>query len=701
MSKRAVTLEDLYRYELLANPVVSPDGKLVLYEETRLNQKTDEYETALVAALTDGSDSWTLTTSGTRNVGAVFSPDGQSVAFVSNRDGGVAQAYVLPLKGGEAKRVTRFKNGIGNLVWTPDGKTLIGSTSVKDGEEIEVYAEELSAKEVQEESQKAGKEWAENPKRYDTVKIKFDGAGLSRQRESQLVAVDVATGEFSQLTKGPHSVSGHDVSPDGKYVVFASNRREDSDLNPYHSDVYRVPVDGGDLELLHSDTIAYALSYSPDGKEIAFFGNRREFESATHTHLYTIPAAGGEAFQWTTDFSDTLGDSCIGDMRAEVRGGGPRWSTDGKFIYTQSTREGRCEIVRFERQADGTVQHAVVAGGDRDIFGFDFSSDTDFVLAYGTMMHPNKLVAVKVDPKAGVQRAFRPVTSSIELEKASFPQGEIRLDNASDTILEEVGSVQPVAFEYTSVDDWKAQGWVMKPFDFEEGKKYPVILDIHGGPQMMYGYTYFHEMQWFAAQGYAVVFVNPRGSMGYGQEFVNAVRHDFGGSDAADVLNGLDAAIAKFDFLDGTRVGVTGGSYGGFMTNWLVGHTDRFFAAVSQRSISNWFSFYGVSDIGPTFVTMQLGGDIFSNAEELWRMSPLKYAKDVKTPILLLHSENDLRCPIEQAEQFYTAVKMNGGETELLRIPNASHGLSRNGKPKLRIERLQAIFGYINDRLPE
>jgi len=699
MTKRAVTLDDLYAYELVANPVVSPNGESVVYEQTTVNRKSDEYETQLILAAADGSNRNCLTTSGTRNTGAQWSPDGESIAFISNRDGGVSQLYVFARAAGEARRVTRFKNGISAVVWAADGRTVVGLTAVGDGESIACFDADLSAKDVEEANQKSNKEWAEGPKRYQHLYYKGDGVGLSKGRYMQLVAVEVATGGFCQLTSGPYNVGGHDVSPDGQYVAFTSNRRADRETNPRHSDVYRVAIGGGELELLHSATHAYGVSYAPDGLALALLGNRHEFESATHIHLYTIPAAGGDAFQWTSDFPDTLGDVCLSDSRAESHGG-LRWAHDGQKIYVLSTREGRTELVRFARTAQGTVRHEVVVGGDREVYGFDFADDASVVLSYATATDPGQIAMVRIAGTPTKQRSFRAVTESIEINQAPFPAGETRLDTANIALFEEVAHVDPVSFEYRSEDDWTGQGWVLKPFNYEEGKTYPIILDIHGGPQMMYGHGYFHEMQWFAAQGYAVVYVNPRGSMGYGQEFVNAVRHHYGEGDAADVLNGLEAAISQFDFLDGSKVGVTGGSYGGFMTNWLVGHTDRFFAAVSQRSISNWFSFYGVSDIGPMFVETQIGGDIFSNQAALWRMSPLAYAQEIKTPLLLLHSENDLRCPIEQAEQLYTVLKRLGGEVELLRIPNASHGLSRNGKPKLRQARLEAIFGYIDNRLP-
>ncbi|QSO54361.1 S9 family peptidase [Alicyclobacillus curvatus] len=702
MAKRGVSIDDLYRFEMVANPIISPQGDRVVYEQTTITQKTDEYETQLLISAIEGGERYTLTSAGTKNTGAVWSPDGQQLAFVSNRAGGVSQAWLLPLAGGEARQLTRFKNGISSLVWTPDGRKIVGLTSVELSGSIETFEADASAKDCEESTQKAQKEWAESPKRYHRLYYKMDGMGLSKHRESQLVVIDVETGDFKQLTDGPHSVSGPAVSPDGKYVAFVSNRREDKDTDPErHSDVYRVPLEGGDFELLCSDVVGYNPSYSPDGSTITFFGNKNEFESATHIDIYAIPATGGAGVNLTAEFPDTIMDAVLSDTHPDVRGMGPQWSPDGKFVYALSSRDGRTEVVRFSSTV-GAGEAQVVIGGDRQVYGFDFANPTTAVITYATQVHPGKLAVVKLSDGDTQPRKFRSVKESMgQKPVAFFPAIETRLDNACDVIFDEVEPVMPERFEFRSQDDWVVEGWVMKPYEYEAGKKYPVILDVHGGPQLQYGYGFFHEMQWFASQGYAVIFMNPRGSMGYGQEFVNAVRHHYGEGDAADVQNSVEAAIEQFDFLDGSRVAVTGGSYGGFMTNWLVGHTDRFFAAVSQRSISNWISFYGVSDIGPLFVESQLGGDIFTEREKLWRMSPLAYANEVKTPLLLLHSENDLRCPMEQAEQFYTAIKRRGGEVELFRVPNASHGLSRNGKPKLRQDRLQAIFGYINDRLPK
>jgi dipeptidyl aminopeptidase/acylaminoacyl peptidase len=703
VSKRLVTVEDVQRFEWPANPVLSPCGQWVVFEKTVADPKEDGYNTQLMLAKADGTELRVLTSSGTSNTGAVWSPDGRYIAFVSNRAYG-AQVWLLPLWGGEARQLTRFRHGMNALAWSPDGKTLYGLVPAERGKDVEVFEDGLTDKEAKEQTEKQNKEWVEGPKRYDRLYYKLDGVGFFKGFVPQLVAVDVEIGTYRQLTRGEEGIGSFSVSPDGQFIAFTANFRENPDETWWASDIYRISTEGGQPELLSSDVIGYHVAYSPDGKHLAVVGHGDEFFtywSATHLHLFLLPADGGPARHLTKAFPDTLDDTNLTDMRPNARSQEPAWSKDGKYIYALSTREGRSEVVRFPTDGDGSTAEVVI-GGDRDVFGFAFDGDTRFVISYATPTHPGKIASVDISGAATRTRRCRKVTEPMATERVPFfPSDEIRLDTCSDKLVEELILVEPEPFWYQSSDDWYVQGWVMKPAEFEEGKKYPVILEIHGGPQLNYGYAMFHEMQWFASQGYAVVFTNPRGGMSYGQEFVNAVRHHYGQNDAADVLKGIEAAISQFDFLDGSRVAVTGGSYGGFMTNWLVGHTHRFFAAVSQRSISNWISFYGTSDVGPLFVESQLGCNIYEDIEKLWEMSPLAYVKEVETPLLLIHSENDLRCPIEQAEEFYTALKRLGKEVSLVRVPNASHGLSRNGKPKLRIARLNHIFNYINERLPK
>jgi len=709
LSKRSIKVDDFKRFELPSNPALSPDGRYVVYEVTVANDKEDDYDIQLYIASVDGEHARQLTTGGSKNSAAVWSPDGQFIAFQSNRSES-SQVWLLPMDGGEARQLTRFKQSLHSLAWSGEGQTLYGLVAAPKNGDVEVFEVGLSTKEIKEQQEKVQQEFAKNAKRYAEIYYKADGTGFSNGFKSQLVAVDVATTEHRQLTQGGHSVTSFAVAPDDQQIAFTMNAREDTDVHWWYSDIYTVPTQGGDISLLNNQLIARALAYSPDASQLAVFGHGEEhndYWSASHTHLFVLSANGKSCRQLTIDFPDTLGDTCLSDMRGGVRQDIPAWSADGQFIFSLSSREGRSEIIRVPAGVDAAnelplTDITTIIGGDREIYSFSCDGENQFALVYATPTHPGVVVMVDVSESRQPPHAHRVPTEVMTEETIPFfPAIETRLDSCSEAVVSEVTLIQPEAFWFNSVDNWRVQGWVMKPANYMPGKQYPVILEIHGGPQLNYGHAIFHEMQWLAAQGYAIVFVNPRGGMSYGQEFVNAVRHHYGENDAEDIINGLDAALAQFDFLDGKRVAVTGGSYGGFMTNWLVGHTSRFFAAVSQRSISNWISFYGVSDIGPLFVESQHGGTIFDSYEYLRKISPLTYVENVTTPLLLVHSENDLRCPIEQAEQFHTALKRLGKEVQIFRVPNASHGLSRNGKPSLRLQRLEAIYQWIDDRLPQ
>jgi len=711
MDKRPITAEDIQRFELAANPALSPDGTLVVYQRTTTDTEENGYRTHLWIAPVDASHpARPLTTTGTRNTGAAWSPAGDTLAFISNRSHG-SQVWLLNMAGGgEAVRLTHFRRAITALRWSPDGSTLYGLVPAPYDGDVEVFDANLSEKEARTQFEKEDKEWRESPKRYNRIHYKMNGIGLRRHLMPQLVAVDVRTGDFRQLTRGDMGVSSPAVSPDGQDIAVVSNRHPNREVEQQeHQHVYLVPAAGGELTLLTDQVSARDVSWSPDGRFLAVFGVGSElyqYRSAAQSKLFLISRDGQHVSELTASFPDALSNATGSDVHAEGGGPGPVWTRDGAAIFAISGREGRAEVVRFPVGPDGQLAGpaGAVMGGDRNVFAFATHDGHQLVAIYGTPTDPSRVVTVDVSGEgSGRPRPFRAVTDRMDQAPVPFyPANETRLD-ADNQWLAEVELSTPEPFWYTSADDWAAEGWVMRPIGCQPGKRYPVILEIHGGPATNYGYMMFHEMQWLAAQGYAVLYTNPRGSTSYGQEFVNAVRLHYGENDAVDILNGLDAAVAQFDFLDGQRVAVTGGSYGGFMTNWLVGHTDRFFAAVSQRSISNWISFYGASDIGPGFVEHQLGVALFDSPEDretLWRKSPLAYVADVKTPLLLVHSEEDLRCPMEQAEQFYIAIKRHGGEVELFRVPQATHELSRSGKPKLRLARLNNLFEWIDTHCP-
>jgi dipeptidyl aminopeptidase/acylaminoacyl peptidase len=276
---------------------------------------------------------------------------------------------------------------------------------------------------------------------------------------------------------------------------------------------------------------------------------------------------------------------------------------------------------------------------------------------------------------------------------------ERRLTTVNVGLLDAIELSLPERFTYEGADGWPVEGWVMRPAGFREGQRYPTILQIHGGPHGAYGEAFFHEFQLLASEGYAVVYTNPRGSQGYGQAFTAATHHDWGGKDYEDIMRGLDAALARYSFLDPDQMGVAGGSYGGFMTNWVVGHTDRFKAAVTMRSISNHLSQWGTSDLAFMKGFWEFPGDPWEAPMWYWERSPLAYVTNIRTPLLILHSEMDLRCPIGEGEQLFAALKKLKREAVFVRFPNESHDLSRIGKPKHRAERLRLIVQWFADHL--
>ena len=714
MAARPIAMDDILRFELASSPALAPDGRHVVYQRTVADLEENGYRTHLYIAPTDGSaPARALTSSGTKNTGPVFSPDGRTLAFISNRSHG-SQVWLLPMDGGEARRLTSLRRGISGLVWAPDGATLYGLVPTPYDGDVECFDAALSEKEARTQFEKEDKEWAEGAKRYQHLYYKLNGAGLNRHRAAQLVAVDVETGAIRQLTRGEMSVSSPAVSPDGRQIAFVSNRHPNREIEQQeHQHVYVVPAAGGEMRLLTEAVSAREVSWAPGGRFLAVLGVGEElsrYRSTAQAKLFTVSMDSANTVtveDVTADFPDALSSMVGSDVHADGSSPGVVFSADGRALFAISGREGRAEIVCIPLDENGRRSGpiGVVVGGDREVFAFATNDGRHFVILYGTPTDPSRVVTVEIEDEAGRTRTKHAATEPMEGESGVpfFPAREIRLD-ADNAWLEELQLSEPIPFWYTSADNWRVQGWVIPPPGYKPGQKYPVVLEIHGGPATCYGYQMFHEMQWLAAQGYAVVYTNPRGSTSYGQEFVNAVRMHYGENDMVDILNGLDAALAHFDFLDPERTAVTGGSYGGFMTNWIVGHSQRFFAAVSQRSISNWISFYGASDIGPGFVQHQLGPATFDAREDrewLWDRSPLAYVADVATPLLLIHSEEDLRCPMEQAEQFYTAIKRHGGEVELFRVPQANHELSRSGKPKLRLQRLEALHGFIDGHCPK
>ncbi|RNA68786.1 alpha/beta hydrolase family protein [Alteribacter keqinensis] len=657
--KRPIEIEDLKKITTLNEPQLSPDGEAIAYIKQTISEK-DKYVSQLFVQKTGEKQAVQWTFGEERVSYPRFSPDGKWIVFLSNR-AEKPQLFLLSTHGGEAKQLTTLKNGAMQPSWSPDSQRILFTTTLEPGEDL------LSRPEEKPEDKE------NEPLVVTRLKYKSDASGFLDSKTKQLACYSLESDEAILLTEGDYNHEPGSWSPDGTKVTFFANKKEDQD---YHiiSDLYVLDVESKEETLLTDGEGIYTFPvFSHDGAKIAYYGHRKEYSGATHMKLWVMDMSTGESTCLTKDWDVNLGDTAIGDLRSGHPSPGPVWDLGNQKLYVTASVYGSTNL--YSVTLDKEVSELVT--GHHHIYGYDISPQHQkAVLAISTSVNPGD--AFLVDLSSGEQT---------------------QLTDVNRTFLDEVHISAPEEVNFKADDGWNIHGWVMKPYGFEEGKKYPAILEIHGGPHAMYANSFFHEMQFLAAKGYVVLYTNPRGGHGYGQAFVDACRGDYGGKDYTDLMSAVDQAVEQFDYIEEDRLGVTGGSYGGFMTNWIVSHTDRFKAAATLRSISNWISFYGVSDIGYFFTEWEIGADLFTDPDKMWDHSPLKYVKDINTPLLILHGERDFRCPVEQAEQLFVALKHQKKETRLVRFPNANHELSRSGPPKLRYARLKELENWFNQYL--
>jgi dipeptidyl aminopeptidase/acylaminoacyl peptidase len=644
---RGMRPADLLRIKWLSDPRVSPDGERIAFVVATLDEERDEYLSNVWLVDRKGGRPRRFTAGRRRDHSPRWSPDGRWLAFVSERDGARRpQLHVIPADGGEPTRLTDLEHGVSDPAWSPDSRRLAFVARV--GGEKEPTTDEERRK--------------SRPARViTTLKYRSNGEGFVYDRRPHVFVVSIDGGKPKQITDGDFVDADPAWSPDGRTIAFASARHEERDYDD-SSDLWTVAPDGGEPRRL-TDTRGPVRrpSFSPDGRHIAYLGHEHRDDSvARNTNVFVVAAEGGAP----TCLSAALDRNAASSQP-------PEWLADGSSLLVAVDDHGDVPVVSLDvGRRGGTPRIDRVVGGARQVSGFSLSGDGQR-LAYiaSTPTMPGELFA---DGRqiTDLNRAWRRSVALSEPERFRFER-----------------------------DGFEIDGWVMRPAGFEAGRRYPVLLNIHGGPATQYGHSFFDEFQVYAGAGYAVVFTNPRGSQGYGEGFARAVLDDWGGGDYRDVIAGLDEALRRFDFLDPTRLGVMGGSYGGFMTTWIVGHDHRFKAACSERALNTWVSFYGSSDIGHFFGEKYLHASPLDGVEKLVKHSPLSYARDVRTPLLIMHSEDDLRCPIEQAEQLYVALKKQRKDVLFVRFPQENHELSRAGKPRHRLERFRHLLDWFGPRL--
>lgn len=655
MPTQPITPDDIYLFRWPDHVRFSPAGDRIAYQvswgdaETRQN-KGHVYLRGVAA----GAEPVQATSGPRRDHHPEWSPDGSRIAFLSRR-GPRDQVFLLDLAGGDARPLTSIPDGVSSPAWSPDGSQVAFlGTVLADPEGV-----------VDDPRPPTGEEEVRRPpvarvaRRLD---YKHDGSGYVDGRHQHLFVVPAEGGEARQVTSGPWSVAGFDWAPDGRGLALVGDPEPDADLRRELS-LYAVDLDGS-LRLLVGDRLMSGPLWSPKGDLVAFLAPNGK-EAGLNDRLWVVPAAGGEPRCLTLSLDQMVGDGIITDMRSG-HGGRVKWSPDGDRIYFLSSGPGQTGV--YSASVAGEVRQEI--GGRRRVMDFD-SRREGFVLVASDPTTPGDLY----------------------LAGAS---GETRLTELNPW-LQERYVAPPEHLQLTAPDGLKIEGWLLKPDGFQDSRKYPLVMEVHGGPHGQYGWAFFHEFQVLAGQGFVVFYVNPRGSDGYGEEFKKAVVRDWGGKDYVDLMTALDQLLER-RYVDESRMGIAGGSYGGFMTNWVIGHTDRFAAAVTMRCISNLVSEFAQHDI-VLWGELEMGPRPWPDSEELWNRSPIKYVNQIRTPLLISHGEMDLRCAISQAEELFGALRLLGREVEMVRYPGESHDLSRGGRPDRRVERLNRIAGWFQRHL--
>ena len=646
-SRRAMTPQDITRIRFISDPQLSPDGRRVAFVVTTLSEDQDEYLSNIWVVDTAGGEPRRFTTGPKRDTAPRWSPDGSRLAFVSERvPKQKAQLYVMPADGGEPARLTELRNGAAHPVWSPDSTRLALVSRVGGWQEPEDEAERQKSK----------------PARVITsLKYKYNSEGFIYDRRPHIFVVSADGGPPQQLTDGDCVDGDPTWAPDGSAIAFTSARHEDRDYDNA-ADVWLIPAAGGEPRRLTDTAGPVSLPvFSPDGRTIAFLGHRYRHDAGRNMRVFTVPVTGGMPTCLTPDLDRT----CLPFFTSMT----PQWSADGAWITFAVEDQGDVPIYRV-RAAGGTAPERIITG-ERQVTGLSRSQD-------------------------GSQCAFTatdPVSPAEVFLCHADGTGEKQLTDLNREWKAEVALARPERWRYERAG-FTLDCWVMQPYGYEPGQRYPALLNIHGGPHTQYGHNFFDEFQVYAGAGYAVIYTNPRGSQGYGEAFTRAVHGDWGGGDFADMMAGLDVALRQCPFIDPERLGIMGGSYGGFLTSWAVGHTDRFKAACSERAVNNVYTLFGTSDIGASFLEAQTGALPWDNMQWYIDHSPLTYAKHITTPLLILHAEDDLRCGIEQAEQLFTALKRQRKEVLFVRFPDENHEMSRSGKPRHRLERFRYILDW-------
>lgn len=664
-----LTPQSLGAWRFVSDPQISPDGRRIVYVLSRADVAADKYESDLWI-IEDDAPPRPLVTAPGEDTRPRWSPDGKRLAFASSRSG-KRQIYILDMEGGEAWPLTREPEGVGAFSWSPDGSRiayLARSPGTSGSKESPAPAPANVA--------------ATSGTAFVTDKLFYrnDGApGFAPETRARLLVTDVqrTPQRGEPLTDGRNEPSEPAWSPDGRWLFFSSLPGTEKAEIENDTELYRVPADGsGPIEQLTSRS-------GPDDNPIvsatglvAWTGYERgpQPRSSTTTQLYLMRAVGSNVRSLTPTFDRNVGETLMTDIAAPRSTGRQiAFAPDNRSVLFVSSDQGRARLYRANLSGGEPQSLSEALRGD--LREFSVARNGTIAAIFGSPTQP--------------------------YEVWTLDRGRGKWQQRTRHALQELPGFEPAQYEemyVESFDGRRIQGWLIKPPQFDPARRHPAILYIHGGPHAQYGESFFHEFQMLASAGYVVIISNPRGSTGYGQEFANIIQYKYPGDDYRDLMAVVDHVVAR-GIVDEQRLGIAGGSGGGLLTSWSIAQTDRFAAALVERPVTNWLSFVPTSDRNAFFAQHWFRDYPWRDAQDYLARSPLTFVDKVETPVLVIQSEQDYRTPVDQGLQYYAALRMLGKEARLALFPGSSHGLSRDGPPRQRVERLQIISAWFDSKL--
>jgi len=639
---------DVFDLEYVSNPQISPNGDKVLYQRNFNDIMTDESFSNIWLIDYDGKNNRPITTGNFKDNSPKWSNQGDKFLFKSNREG-KSQIFLFDLKNNSIQKLTNFQYSIESTQWSPDDNYILFSSFIDSERDTLIEMPDKPK----------GAKWNDPPVEISDLNYRYDSSGFRKPGEVQFFTIPTNGGTPRQISNiKPEKTAGQGVWLGNDKIIFSANLNEDSDYNTNNSEIYILSLDTGEHEALTSrNGPDFSPKVSHDNSMIAYLGYDDEYLGYQQNSIYIMNSDGSDKYKIELDIDRNISNIY--------------WSGDNKKIFFQFDDKGITKIA--STTLDGKLQTQVdQVGGlsfSRPYSGgfFSLSKNNRYSFTYGTAYNP-------ADLAVGHKGSKKRLTN---LNKDLFDYKKL-------------GNVEEIWYE-SSYDGEMIHGWIVKPPNFDSSKKYPLILEIHGGPHTNYGFHFSSEVQLFASKGYVVLYTNPRGSTSYGKEFGNLIHHNYPSQDYDDLISGVDFVIEK-GFIDEANLFVTGGSGGGVLTSWIVGKTDKFTAAVVAKPVINWYSFVLYADNIGYFYKYWFKDFPWNDPESYLKRSPISYVGNVKTPTMVLTGEKDYRTPMAESEQFYAGLKLNKVETMLVRIPNANHGIA--SKPSNLIAKVNAITAW-------